>query len=72
MHTGVCGPFQTVILGRKSNFVTFIDDFSIFTIVFLLPRKSEVVTKLGVVLLLKKKKIRRRIIKSLQSDNGGD
>lgn len=45
IHSDVCGPMQTESLGKKRYFLTFIDDFSRFTYVYLIRRKSEVIEK---------------------------
>ena len=42
VHTNVCGPMQTEIPSGKRNIVTFIADFSRFTVIKLLSHKSEV------------------------------
>lgn len=42
IHMDVCGPMRTATLSGKRYLVTFIDDYSGFTIVVLLAHKSEV------------------------------
>lgn len=42
IHTDVCGPMQTATANGKRYIVTFIDDFSSFTVIQLLKEKSEV------------------------------
>jgi hypothetical protein len=42
MHSDVRGPMQTELFGEKHNFVTFIDDYSRYTKVYLIRQKSEV------------------------------
>ena len=45
VHTDVCGPMQTESIGGNRYFVTFIDDFSRYTAVYFMKRKSEVLNK---------------------------
>jgi hypothetical protein len=42
MHTDVCGPIDTETLDGKKYFVTFLDDFSHFCVLYLLSSKNEV------------------------------
>lgn len=46
IHTDVCGPMQTITPSGKKYFLTFIDDHSRFSMVYLLREKSEVYEKL--------------------------
>lgn len=41
IHTDICGPMQTLTPGKKRYFLTFIDDFSRYTTVYLLSEKSQ-------------------------------
>ena len=45
IHSDVCGPMQSTTFSGKRYFVTFTDEYSHFTIIFLLRNKSEVVDK---------------------------
>ena len=45
VHSDVCGPMQTKSIGGSRYFVTFIDDFSHYTEVYFMKRKSEVLSK---------------------------
>ncbi len=42
IHSDVCGPITPQTWNKKSYFVTFMDDFTHFTHVYLLAKKSEV------------------------------
>lgn len=42
--TDVWNPIQTSTIGGKAYFMAFIDDFSSFTIIYLLSKNSEVLT----------------------------
>ena len=45
IHTDVCGPIEPVAWQGSKYFVTFIDDYTHFTVVYLLEKKSEVLDK---------------------------
>ena len=45
IHSDVCGPMQTSTFGGKRYFVTFIDEYSHYCVVYLLKSKSEVAEK---------------------------
>lgn len=42
LHTDVCGPITPTTYDNKSYFVTFLDDFTHFTMIYLIEKKSEV------------------------------
>lgn len=46
VYSDLCGPFQTQTPGGKLYFLTFIDEYSRYTTVYLLREKSEVNTKI--------------------------
>lgn len=69
IHTDICGPMQTVTPGKKKYFVTFIDDFSRYTVVYLLHDKSEVFDKTKQFVEMVKNKF-GRVPKCIRSDNG--
>lgn len=71
VHSDVCGPMETPTLSGNRYFVTFVDEFSRMTWVFLIKFKSEVLE------LFKKYKKRvenesERRIKLLRTDGGGE
>ena len=41
IHTDICGPFTSAILGGYKYFITFIDDFSRYEYISLIQEKSE-------------------------------
>ena len=45
IHSDVCGPMQAHTYSGKRYFVTFVDEYSHYCMVFLLKNKSEVATK---------------------------
>ena len=71
IHTDVCGPMRNESFGGSRYFITFIDDYSRYSTVYILKRKSEALeyfktyeksclTQLGYQ------------VRSLRSDNGGE
>lgn len=71
VHSDVCGPMQTETPGKKKYFVTFIDDFSRYTIVYLLNNKAEVYEKIQNYMEMVKNKF-GKYPNILRSDNGGE
>jgi len=53
VHTDVCGPRQTIIPGKKPYLLTMIDDYSRYTIIYLMTNKSEVPSKIKEYIQLK-------------------
>lgn len=41
IHTNICGPINTPTWNGKNYFITFIDDFTHFTVIYLLSNKNE-------------------------------
>lgn len=71
VHTDVCGPISPVTWDGHSFFVTFIDDYTHFVIVYLLKHKSEVVSVFKNYYNLVTNHFGQKISK-LRSDNGGE
>jgi transposase InsO family protein len=71
IHSDICGPMETHTIGGKSYFLTFVDDFSRFTMIYLLSKKSEVFPKFKEYIAVTHNKFGRKI-KTLRSDNGGE
>ena len=69
VHTDVCGPMSTETPGRKKYFLTFIEDCSRYTVVYLLHSKDEVPDKLQEYIAYVSNKF-GRMVKILRSDNG--
>ena len=71
IHTDVCGPFPVQTICGNSYFVTFIDDFSRFCILYLISEKSQV---LDVFKIFKTEVERQteKLIKVVRSDRGGE
>nr|GEU56849.1 hypothetical protein [Tanacetum cinerariifolium] len=69
IHTNVCGPFKIMSRQEASYFVTFTDDFSRYSYVYLLKHKHEVFETFKVF----QKEVENQLektIKSLRSDRG--
>jgi hypothetical protein len=67
----VCGPFEENAIGGYRYYVTFIDDKSRYTFVYLIRTKSEVFEKFKTFEALVRNKY-QKTIKILRSDNGGE
>lgn len=71
IHSDVCGPFEENAIGGYRYYVTFIDDKSRYTFVYLIRAKSEVFAKFKEFEVLIRNKY-QKTIKILRSDNGGE
>jgi transposase InsO family protein len=71
VHTDVCGPMKTTSHGGTRYFLTFIDDFSRKTHVYLLKAKGEAFEKFKQYKALVENEIGHKI-KVLHSNNGGE
>ena len=71
VHSDLCGPMETSSLTGSHYFLTFIDDFSRYTTVYFLKKKSEVLTyfKEYCNLVIRQHDLP---IQALRSDNGGE
>ncbi len=71
VHSDVCGPMMTTSHGGAQYFLTFIDNFSRKTHVYLLKAKGEAFEKFKQYKALVENKIGHKI-KVLRSNNGGE
>lgn len=71
IHSDVCGPMQTTTPSGKRFIVTFIDDFSRFTVIRLISQKSEVLQTFKDFVMLCRTKF-GKIPKKIRSDRGGE
>lgn len=71
VHTDICGPMRTKTFGGRRYFITFIDDHSKYTVVYLLRAKSEAIEKLEEYVQLMKTQF-GKVPKILRSDRGGE
>jgi hypothetical protein len=71
VHSNVCGSMKTTSSGGARYFVTFIDDFSRKTHVYLLKVKGEVFDKFKAYKALMENQTSMKI-KTLRSHNGGE
>lgn len=70
IHTDICGPFPKS-LGGSCYFATFTDDFSRYTRVHLLPKKSDMIEAFRVFQRNAERRL-NKTIKMVRSDNGGE
>lgn len=71
IHSDICGPFPTSTIGGKLYFLTFIDDYTRYTIIYLLAKKDKTLGKLKEFIGITRNKF-GRTIKTLRTDNGGE
>lgn len=71
IHSDVCGPMQATSLGGKRYILTFIDDFSRYTVVYFLREKSEVGAKIKEYIEMVKNKFSKQP-KIMRSDKEGE
>lgn len=71
VHTDVCGPMQTESMGHKKYFLTIIDDFSKYTVVYFLRHKSEASEKIKHYIAMVQNKFNKKP-KVIRSDRGGE
>ena len=71
VHTDLCGPMKTPSLTGNVYFMTFIDDYSRKTWVYLLKHKSQAFDVFKTFKAMAKKES-NRFIKVLRSDTGGE
>ena len=71
IHSDVCGQFSSTARGGFQYFITFTDDFSRYSYVYLIKHKSESFEKFKVF----KNEVQNQLgknIKTLKSDRGGE
>lgn len=71
VHTDVCGPMQTATMSGKRYLLTVIDDFSRYTVIYMLREKSEVEVKLKEYVAMVQNKFAMKP-KIVRSDRGGE
>jgi len=71
IHSDVCGPMKTQTPGKNKYIVTFIDDYSRYTMCYLIQNKDEVADKYREFFAEVSNKFQRKP-KILRSDNGGE
>lgn len=71
IHTDVCGPFPTKTICGNQFFVTFIDDFSRYSYLFLISEKSSVLDCFIIFKTEVEKQLEKNI-KIVRSDRGGE
>ena len=71
VHTDICGPISPIAYDGSKYFITFTDDFSNFTVTYLIKNKSEGFEKFREFFEMTKSMFRHSISK-LRCDNGGE
>ena len=70
-HTDICGPINTATSGGSRYFLTMIDDFSRYTMVYFFKRKSEAAEVIEEYVTMVPNRFRRSPI-VIRSDQGGE
>ncbi|GBN77588.1 Retrovirus-related Pol polyprotein from transposon TNT 1-94 [Araneus ventricosus] len=71
VHSDLCGPMPTQIVSGKYYSLTFVDYYSRYSMIYLLSKKDEVLSKLKEYIAMTRNKF-GRTLKVLRSDNGGE
>ena len=71
VHSDLCGPMQTATPGGKKYFLTFVDDYSRYTTVYLLSHKSEALASFDKYLKIRSNKF-GKTVNVLKTDRGGE
>ena len=71
IHSDVCGPMSESSIGGSRYYVTFIDDFTKYTVVYFLKNKSQVLEKFKDFHSYAKN-VSGKGIKVIRTDNGGE
>ena len=71
IHTDVCGAMQTATPGGNRFFMTMIDDYSKYTVLYLLKKKSDVAAKIKEYVKFVQTEF-NRTPKVIRSDRGGE
>ena len=72
VHSDVCGPLETPSLGGSQYFITFIDDFSKWTVVYMMKKKSDSLKCFEKFHNIAQTHTGGSKIKVLRTDNGGE
>ena len=70
IHSNICGPFNAPSFIKEKYFITFVDDFSHYTYIYLLHEKSQAVESLAVYITVVERQLERNV-KIIRSDKGG-
>ena len=71
VHTDLCGPMKNQTPSGKKYFLTFVDDYSRYCVIFLLREKSEVFEKFVEYTAMVENQFGKKL-KIIRSDNGGE
>lgn len=71
IHTDICGPIDPLTWDNKRYFITFLDDYTHFSMVFLMERKNEAVEIIKQYVKEVENKWNNKVY-TLRCDNGGE
>jgi len=69
LHTDLCGPFDPTTWDGNKYFITFLDDYTHYTMVYLLKSKAEAVNKIKEYVSRMETRLEKRVVK-IRCDNG--
>lgn len=71
VHSDVCGPMEVESIGGSKYFMTLTDDYSRYTVVYFLRKKSEVLSCFKAYVVQMENLMGKRLLK-VRTDNGGE
>ncbi|KAM1443641.1 hypothetical protein ACFX2I_039895 [Malus domestica] len=71
IHTDICGPFPTQTIEGNKYFITFIDDYSRYCYIYLIPEKSKALEVFKIYKTEVENQLEKKI-KIVRSDRGGE
>ena len=71
IHSDVCGPMSVPSIGGSRYFISFIDNFSRYTVTYMMKKKSEALDKFKLYVAMAETKFGHRVV-TCRNDNGGE
>ena len=71
IHSDVCGPISVPTIGGSRYFITFIDNYTRYTIAYMMKHKDEAFSKFQEYVAMAETKFNYRVVK-VRTDNGGE
>ena len=71
IHSDVCGPMSVPSIGGSRYFISFIDNFSRYTVTYMMKKKSEALEKFKLYVAMAETKFGHKVV-TCRNDNGGE
>ena len=71
VHSDVCGPMSVPTIGGSRYFITFIDNYSRYTVAYMMKNKDEALAKFKLYVAMAETKFNYKVVK-VRTDNGGE